>query len=128
MKVTTEYDRGFRAALIEVQRGVRDAHEAVVALDLGEPPGRARAAALAVIAGMDQALDDLLARKCAPGVDPPAQERALAEAVIPAAEARQIARQKGYTGDACGECGGFTLVRNGSCLKCDACGATTGCS
>ncbi|MGB8275621.1 MAG: vitamin B12-dependent ribonucleotide reductase, partial [Alphaproteobacteria bacterium] len=32
-------------------------------------------------------------------------------------EARQ-ARLKGYEGDACGECGNFTLVRNGTCLKC----------
>ena len=38
------------------------------------------------------------------------------------------ARLQGYTGDACGDCGSFTLVRNGTCLKCETCGATTGCS
>ncbi|MBY0273482.1 MAG: vitamin B12-dependent ribonucleotide reductase [Alphaproteobacteria bacterium] len=38
------------------------------------------------------------------------------------------ARLKGYAGDACGECGNFTLVRNGTCLKCDTCGGTSGCS
>ncbi|WP_300301595.1 vitamin B12-dependent ribonucleotide reductase [Ferrovibrio sp.] len=38
------------------------------------------------------------------------------------------ARMKGYEGDACPECGNFTLVRNGTCLKCDSCGGTTGCS
>ena len=38
------------------------------------------------------------------------------------------ARMKGYEGDPCGECGNFTLVRNGTCLKCDSCGATSGCS
>ncbi|MGE5270746.1 MAG: vitamin B12-dependent ribonucleotide reductase [Thiohalocapsa sp.] len=38
------------------------------------------------------------------------------------------ARMKGYEGDSCGECGNFTLVRNGTCLKCDTCGATSGCS
>ncbi len=38
------------------------------------------------------------------------------------------ARIKGYEGDACAECGNFTLVRNGTCLKCDVCGATSGCS
>ena len=38
------------------------------------------------------------------------------------------ARMKGYAGDACGECGNFTLVRNGTCLKCDTCGGTSGCS
>jgi ribonucleoside-diphosphate reductase alpha chain len=38
------------------------------------------------------------------------------------------ARMKGYEGDACGNCGNFTLVRNGTCLKCDTCGSTSGCS
>ncbi len=38
------------------------------------------------------------------------------------------ARMKGYQGDACSECGNFTLVRNGTCLKCDTCGSTSGCS
>ena len=33
---------------------------------------------------------------------------------------------KGYTGEACGECGNFTLVRNGTCLKCDTCGEHNG--
>ena len=45
-----------------------------------------------------------------------------------AAEKRAEARAKGYEGEACGECGNFTLVRNGTCLKCDTCGGTTGCS
>ena len=38
------------------------------------------------------------------------------------------ARAKGYEGEACGDCGSFTLVRNGTCLKCMTCGATSGCS
>ena len=38
------------------------------------------------------------------------------------------ARMKGYEGDPCGECGNFTLLRNGTCLKCNTCGGTTGCS
>jgi ribonucleoside-diphosphate reductase alpha chain len=38
------------------------------------------------------------------------------------------ARMKGYEGDACGACGNFTLVRNGTCMKCDTCGSTSGCS
>ncbi len=41
---------------------------------------------------------------------------------------RLTAKLKGYEGDPCPDCGQFTLVRNGSCLKCDSCGATTGCS
>jgi len=38
------------------------------------------------------------------------------------------AKAKGYTGNSCGECGQMTMVRNGSCEKCDSCGATSGCS
>jgi len=38
------------------------------------------------------------------------------------------ARAKGFEGDPCGDCGNFTLVRNGTCLKCNSCGATSGCS
>jgi len=44
------------------------------------------------------------------------------------AERILAARMKGYEGDSCSECGNFTLVRNGTCLKCDTCGATSGCS
>lgn len=43
-------------------------------------------------------------------------------------EATRQAKLKGYEGDPCGECGSFTLLRNGTCLKCDNCGATSGCS
>ena len=38
------------------------------------------------------------------------------------------ARQKGFEGDACDECGQLMMVRNGTCLKCDTCGSTSGCS
>ena len=50
------------------------------------------------------------------------------EARVAAAEKRAEAKAKGYEGEACGECGNFTLVRNGTCMKCDTCGSTTGCS
>jgi ribonucleoside-diphosphate reductase alpha chain len=43
-------------------------------------------------------------------------------------DAYHAAREQGFTGDPCPECGHFTLVRNGACLKCQTCGATTGCS
>ena len=50
-------------------------------------------------------------------------------AVAPSkAERRAEAKAKGYEGEMCGECGNFTLVRNGTCMKCDTCGSTTGCS
>ncbi|WP_158963973.1 vitamin B12-dependent ribonucleotide reductase [Chachezhania sediminis] len=44
------------------------------------------------------------------------------------ADARTKARMQGYEGDPCGECGNYTLVRNGTCMKCNTCGSTTGCS
>jgi len=53
---------------------------------------------------------------------------ARAHAKQAASEKRAEARAKGYEGEACGECGNFTLVRNGTCMKCDTCGSTTGCS
>jgi ribonucleoside-diphosphate reductase alpha chain len=46
----------------------------------------------------------------------------------PRIEQIRAARMKGYEGDSCSECGNFTLVRNGTCLKCDTCGSTSGCS
>ena len=42
--------------------------------------------------------------------------------------ARAEAQVKGYEGESCRECGNFTLLRNGTCLKCDTCGGTSGCS
>ena len=57
------------------------------------------------------------------------------KAAAKAGNARQMAarraaeaRMKGYEGDACGQCGNFTLLRNGTCMKCDTCGGTSGCS
>ena len=44
------------------------------------------------------------------------------------AERVKQARMQGYEGEACPECQNFTLVRNGTCLKCNTCGGTTGCS
>ncbi len=45
-----------------------------------------------------------------------------------AIDARVKARMQGYEGEACGECGNYTLVRNGTCMKCNTCGGTSGCS
>jgi len=49
------------------------------------------------------------------------EEAALREKILQA-------KAKGYEGDSCMECGNFTLLRNGTCLKCDTCGSTSGCS
>jgi ribonucleoside-diphosphate reductase alpha chain len=59
---------------------------------------------------------------------PWSETSAKADAKAHAAEKRAEAKAKGYEGEMCGECGNFTLVRNGTCLKCDTCGSTTGCS
>jgi ribonucleoside-diphosphate reductase alpha chain len=52
----------------------------------------------------------------------------VAQGVQSIAERVRVARLKGYEGDPCTNCGAFTLVRNGVCLKCDSCGETSGCS
>ena len=43
-------------------------------------------------------------------------------------DARAKAKMQGYEGDPCGDCGNYTLVRNGTCMKCNTCGGTSGCS
>ncbi|MEO9898293.1 MAG: vitamin B12-dependent ribonucleotide reductase [Paracoccaceae bacterium] len=43
-------------------------------------------------------------------------------------DARVKAKMQGYEGEACNDCGNYTLVRNGTCMKCNTCGATSGCS
>lgn len=62
----------------------------------------------------------------------PAQARAAGSTAVipgpPRMDARTKARMQGYEGEACSECGNYTLVRNGTCMKCNTCGATSGCS
>jgi ribonucleoside-diphosphate reductase alpha chain len=55
---------------------------------------------------------------------------ATAKATARRTEAQRAADAKlaGYEGVACSECQNFTMVRNGTCLKCNTCGATNGCS
>jgi ribonucleoside-diphosphate reductase alpha chain len=76
----------------------------------------------------------------APAFEPPAAPPVTARAAPPisggssglaqakALSASEMARLKGYEGDSCGDCGQFTMVPNGTCLKCITCGTTTGCS
>jgi ribonucleoside-diphosphate reductase alpha chain len=82
--------------------------------------------------------EDLLTTGTKNDVSPRAQHQALkVEAAAGGADPlktlqpdREImeARIKGYEGDPCPACGSFTLVRSGTCMKCDTCGGTTGCS
>jgi ribonucleoside-diphosphate reductase alpha chain len=73
-------------------------------------------AAVAGALGLDGALSGLALRA------------ASMTAAVAVADPREKARLQGYEGDPCGECGNFTLVRNGTCLKCNTCGGTSGCS
>jgi ribonucleoside-diphosphate reductase alpha chain len=67
-----------------------------------------------------------IARQLADQLDARAKARLAKENL--AADRAAEARVKGYEGESCQECGNFTLVRNGTCLKCDTCGGTSGCS
>ncbi|HNM47827.1 MAG TPA: hypothetical protein PKH51_12475, partial [Candidatus Sumerlaeota bacterium] len=53
---------------------------------------------------------------------------AVRPSVLSRTELARQAKLKGYIGEPCGQCGSWTLVRNGTCLKCESCGGTTGCS
>ena len=37
------------------------------------------------------------------------------------------ARMQGYEATACSDCGNYTVLRNGDCIKCNTCGMTDGC-
>jgi ribonucleoside-diphosphate reductase alpha chain len=93
---------------------------------------------LRLLRGGGKAREELAPQALAPGsagYRPGAEATALlmTESTEPAirddrlAQAR-LARLKGYEGDPCPSCANFTLVRSGTCLKCDTCGSTTGCS
>ncbi len=68
------------------------------------------------------------------GIGVPAQRSPESAPAVPVTVGGELtakvreARLKGYEGDPCSDCGAFTLVRNGVCLKCNTCGATSGCS
>ncbi|MDP3901111.1 MAG: hypothetical protein Q8Q38_02115 [bacterium] len=72
---------------------------------------------------------DDLAHARAPGLAAdPTEERVPEAQVASGSRERNEAIQKGYEGDPCEECGHLMVVRNGSCLRCMNCGATSGCS
>ncbi|MCY4590837.1 MAG: vitamin B12-dependent ribonucleotide reductase [Alphaproteobacteria bacterium] len=75
-----------------------------------------------------QVTDGATAAPAAVGATAAAQ----AAEAVPDADTRlaliREARIRGFEGEACDECGNFTLVRNGTCLKCNTCGGTSGCS
>ncbi|MDG1936526.1 MAG: vitamin B12-dependent ribonucleotide reductase [Paracoccaceae bacterium] len=70
---------------------------------------------------------DLKARTTTAGVATMVTETSTA-AISTSMDLRSKAKMQGYEGDPCGECGNYTLVRNGTCMKCNTCGSTSGCS
>ncbi len=85
------------------------------------------------LAGAISAQSDTIATAFQRGAETAATAAVATAAPAPAAQqsvASQVAqaRMKGYEGESCAECGNFTMVRNGTCLKCDTCGSTSGCS
>jgi ribonucleoside-diphosphate reductase alpha chain len=58
----------------------------------------------------------------------PSPERTEASPSVSKGQKIAEARMKGYEGESCPECANFTMVRNGTCLKCETCGSTSGCS
>ena len=101
---------------------------ALTALQQETVAGLARAKSDASVSELAQQLADQLAQR--------AKARAAREGLDakPSAKANLAsdraaeAKVKGYEGESCRECGNFTLVRNGTCMKCDTCGGTSGCS
>lgn len=108
---------------------------------------RERAGAIAALNGLAEMLEPFAGSPSAPPSDPvspppmpspnwPLSEGTAVEfaigvasemmSLVPLRYAESVAL--GYTGDSCPTCGNFTMVRNGACLKCETCGATTGCS
>ncbi|MBO9408600.1 vitamin B12-dependent ribonucleotide reductase [Shimia sp. R9_1] len=83
-----------------------------------------------------QKLNTLVPETASAGVSDVASSASAATVATPAAapvatlsmDARSKAKMQGYEGDPCGDCGNYTLVRNGTCMKCNTCGATSGCS
>ncbi len=111
--------RGYVRSRFKVYPGRRDGGE-----DSGGAGGDAQRAAAygEAEAGAEAGLGDGTLRVASFGFG------ATALALDQRADAARLARLQGYEGDSCSECGNFTLVRNGTCLKCVTCGATSGCS
>ena len=84
------------------------------------------AGATALKAEPEAKLSPAQALEALPWQEPVRDAKAQEKAKV--SERRAEAKAKGYEGEMCGECGNFTLVRNGTCMKCDTCGSTTGCS
>ncbi|MFC6788203.1 hypothetical protein ACFQE0_00285 [Methylobacterium komagatae] len=125
---TREGPKSTSAASI-VSRGLLRGSADRLTVIQGGPAGQTLAVAPAPVSGTVHAVRGATALKAEP-----AEMAQIAETLPFAAPTRSVedrraeAKMKGYVGEACPECANFTLVRNGTCLKCDTCGGTTGCS
>jgi ribonucleoside-diphosphate reductase alpha chain len=72
--------------------------------------------------------EDEAVEAASPALFTDAAQQEAADAKALASQRRAQAVMQGYTGNECSECHNFTMVRNGTCEKCDTCGATSGCS
>lgn len=68
----------------------------------------------------------LFCREC--GITKPSPKDEPAPEASPPQQQTPGGKAHGFSGDACSECHAMMLVRNGTCMKCMACGTTTGCS
>jgi ribonucleoside-diphosphate reductase alpha chain len=109
-----EVQTAFKPAKARMETAVA----ALTALQEEQTEGLAKAKADASVAELARQLQDQLDARAKARV---AKENLELDRVAEA-------RVKGYEGESCRECGNFTLVRNGTCLKCDTCGGTSGCS
>ncbi|MEP5152165.1 vitamin B12-dependent ribonucleotide reductase, partial [Planktotalea sp.] len=89
--------------------------------------GQAGAVALSGTADPVAALQTLVPEIATAAPAPSASTTAMSTGTV-TMDARAKAKMQGYEGEACGECGNYTLVRNGTCMKCNTCGGTSGCS
>ena len=94
------------------------APDAASLVTIGEPAEAPEAPEVAVAAVAREAVLDVRTTEVH------LEARATTVQSVQASQARQL----GFEGDPCTECGQLMMVRSGTCLKCVSCGATSGCS
>ncbi|HEX4295802.1 MAG TPA: hypothetical protein VHZ29_16830, partial [Rhizomicrobium sp.] len=120
-KMMEEHDT-HRHVQNDIERGMLEVADEFTTVDLSEIRNSVLEAAANPVADLVTAIGVSLTERAATAAEKAGKARDI--------QARRAAeaRMKGYEGDACGSCGNFTLVRNGTCMKCNTCGSTSGCS
>lgn len=78
------------------------------------------------LAALDAIIDKMVTEPIAQPVIPTIKEISPEKAAT--LTQSEIAREQGFTGDPCTNCGAFKLIRTGTCTTCTQCGANSGCS